>query len=214
MSSAQGKSPRRHKAEALGVLLPGGGICYATDHDRDVMRAVPVGTPIALQPVGDRRNLKHHRKFFKLLELGMQYWIPRWDFVSRSENWVAHTVARRIAEAAADPSLYDNVTRQIAQGVLACLAEKRRGLFDAEAIKTDEAYLNHVMTQAGFCDVKPAPDGGTFRQRWSIAFANMDQATFDRIYRGVAGVIWNETLSQHFASEAEMELALNQLMAF
>ncbi|XEH31443.1 DUF1367 family protein [Edwardsiella tarda] len=87
MSSAQGKSPRRHKAEALGVLLP-----------------------------GDRRNLKHHRKFFKLLALGMQYWVPAWEFVSRSESWVAHAVARRIAEAAADPALYDNVTRQIAQG--------------------------------------------------------------------------------------------------
>ncbi len=94
------------------------------------------------------------------------------------------------------------------------LAEKRRGLFDAEVLKTEEAYLNHVMTQAGFCDVKPAPDGGTYRQRWSIAFANMDQATFDSIYRGVAGVIWNETLSQHFASEAEMALAVDQLMAF
>ncbi|MDA6077829.1 hypothetical protein O0544_20650 [Edwardsiella anguillarum] len=70
MSSVQGKSPRRHKAEALGVLLPGGGIRYATDHDRDVMRAVPVGTPIALQPVGDRRNLKHHRKFLSCWRWG------------------------------------------------------------------------------------------------------------------------------------------------
>ncbi|MDA6077828.1 hypothetical protein O0544_20645 [Edwardsiella anguillarum] len=46
----------------------------------------------------------------------MQYWVPAWEFVSRSESWVAHAVARRIAEAAADPALYDSVTREIARG--------------------------------------------------------------------------------------------------
>lgn len=46
----------KHKTEALGVLLPGGGIKYATDHDRDTMKGVPTGTPIAMRPIGDRRK--------------------------------------------------------------------------------------------------------------------------------------------------------------
>ncbi|HGM4804196.1 TPA: DUF1367 family protein [Serratia marcescens] len=42
----------------------------------------------------------------------------------------------------------------------------------------------------------------------------MSQETFDKVYSGVAGVIWNETLQQHFADEYEMELAVNRLMEY
>ncbi|WP_342205797.1 DUF1367 family protein [Serratia ureilytica] len=51
-------------------------------------------------------------------------------------------------------------------------------------------------------------DGGTLKQRWSIAFVNMSQEKFNKVYSGVAGVIWNETLQQHFADEHEMEQAV------
>ncbi|MGN7971850.1 DUF1367 family protein [Serratia sp. 22264] len=86
--------------------------------------------------------------------------------------------------------------------------------FDAEAVKTTEAYLNHVMVKAGFYDLAANPDGGTLKQRWSIAFVNMRQEKFDKVYSGVAGVIWNETLQQHFADEYEMEQAVNRLMEY
>lgn len=208
------KSPRKHKTEALGVLLPGGGIKYATDHDRDTMKGVPTGTPIAMRPIGDRRNLKHHRKFWKLLELGFSYWEPDWTFVSDPEKWIAHEVAKTLAAQAGDPLLYDNITKLIADSVLQRVAAQRQRRFDAEAVKTTEAYLNHVMVKAGFYDLAANPDGGTLKQRWSIAFVNMSQEKFDKVYSGVAGVIWNETLQQHFADEHEMEQAVNRLMEY
>lgn len=208
------KSPKKQRTEALGVLLPGGGIKYATDHDRDTMKGVPTGTPIAMRPVGDRRNLKHHRKFWKLLELGFSYWEPDWAFVSTPEQWIAHEVAREVAEQANDLSLYDNVTKLIAETVLQRVAAQRQRRFDAEAVKTTEAYLNHVMIKAGFYDLAANPDGGTLKQRWSIAFVNMSQEKFTKVYSGVAGVIWNETLQQHFADEQEMEQAVNRLMEY
>lgn len=208
------KSPRKHKTEALGVLLPGGGIKYATDHDRDTMKVVPTGTPIAMRPIGDRRNLKHHRKFWKLLELGFSYWEPDWAFVSDPEKWIAHEVAKTLAAQAGDPLLYDNITKLIADSVLQRVAAQRQRRFDAEAVKTTEAYLNHVMVKAGFYDLAANPDGGTLKQRWSIAFVNMSQEKFDKVYSGVAGVIWNETLQQHFADEHEMEQAVNRLMEY
>ncbi|QKJ87426.1 DUF1367 family protein [Paramixta manurensis] len=214
MSVATAKSSRKHKTEALGVLLPGGGIKYCTDHDREIMKGVPVGTPIAMSPVGDRRNIKHHRKFWKLIELGISYWVPDWQFVSRPEEWIAHEVAKVVAQQSQMPELYDNVTKGIAELVLEKIARQRRDRFDAEAVKSTDAYLNHVMIKAGFYDLAPNPDGGTLKQRWSIAFANMDQGKFDEVYRGVAGVIWNETLSQHFADPAEMESAINKLMEY
>ncbi|HEP1044343.1 DUF1367 family protein [Serratia marcescens] len=208
------KSSRKHKTEVLGVLLPGGGIKYATDHDRDTMKGVPTGTPIAMRPSGDRRNLKHHRKFWKLLELGFSYWEPDWTFVSDPEKWIAHEVAKTLAAQAGDPLLYDNITKLIADSVLQRVAAQRQRRFDAEAVKTTEAYLNHVMVKAGFYDLAANPDGGTLKQRWSIAFVNMSQEKFDKVYSGVAGVIWNETLQQHFADEYEMEQMVSQLMSF
>ncbi|MFJ5456300.1 DUF1367 family protein [Pectobacterium sp. CHL-2024] len=89
-----------------------------------------------------------------------------------------------------------------------------RQRFEPEAVKTKDAYLNHVMVKAGFYDLTPNPDGGTLKQRWSIAFVNMGQEKFDKVYRGVFGVIWNETLSQYFADQYEMEQAVSQLMNF
>ncbi len=208
------KGPRKHKTEVVGILLPGGGIQYATDHDRETMKGVPSGTPISMSPIGDNRNIKHHRKFWKLLELGYQYWEPHWSFVSAPESWIAHSVAKELATAAGDPALYENVTKGIADGILAKLAGKRQLRFDAETVKTNEAYLNHVMVKAGFYDLAASPDGGTQKQRWSIAFVNMDQEKFGEVYRGVSGVIWNETLQYHFSDEAEMEAAVNQLLSF
>ncbi|MBP2845415.1 DUF1367 family protein [Dickeya oryzae] len=213
-TATRAKSSKKHKTEALGVLLPGGGIKYCTDHDRDVMKGVPIGTPISLTPLGDRRNIKHHRKFWKLLELGFDYWVPEWAFVSAPEEWIAHRVAKRTAQMAGNPELYENVTKEIAAQVLSEVAGERRRRFDPEAVKTKDAYLNHVMVKAGFYDLAPNPDGGTLKQRWSIAFVNMGQEKFDKVYRGVFGVIWNETLNQYFADEAEMENAVNQLMNF
>ncbi len=195
-------------------MLLGGGIKYATDHDRETMKGVPVGTLISMSPIGDRRNLKHHRKFWKLLELGFSYWVPDWTFVSTPEEWIAHEVAKGVGSTAGDPELYENVTKSIAQAVLDRIIRQRQKRFDGEAVKTDMAYFNHVMIKAGFYDLMPNPEGGTLKQRWSIAFVNMDQGAFDRIYQGVAGVIWNETLGQHFDNEYEMEQAVNRLLEY
>ncbi len=97
----------RKRLRCLGVLLPGGGIKYATDHDQETMKRMPAGTPISMSPIGDRRNLKHHRKFWKLLELGFSYWVPDWTFVSAPEEWIAYEVAKAVGSAAGDPELYE-----------------------------------------------------------------------------------------------------------
>lgn len=134
--------------------------------------------------------------------------LPVWSF------GLAHEVAKAVGSAAGDPELYEKVTKSIAQAVLDRVIRQRQKRFDGEAVKTDMAYLNHVMIKAGFYDLMANPEGGTLKQRWSIAFVNMDQGAFDRIYKGVAGVIWNETLAQHFDNEYEMEQAVNQLLEY
>ncbi|MBP1129251.1 hypothetical protein JOE25_000794 [Serratia sp. PL17] len=70
------------------------------------------------------------------------------------------------------------------------------------------------MVKAGFYDLVANPDGGTLKQRWSITFVNMSQEKFDKVYSGVTGVIWNETLQQHFTDEREMDLLISRLLYF
>ncbi len=213
-SSHQSKPPRKNITEAVGVLLPGGGIKYATDRDKEIISGVPVGTPIRMTPVKNNRFLKHHQKFWKLLELGFMYWIPDWAFVSDPESWIAHEVAKEVAVKAGTPDMYDSITKDIAELVLSRVANQRKERFDAQTVKTMEAYFNHVMCKACFFDLTASPDGGTLKQRWSIAFANMSQEKFNGVYRGVAGVIWNETLSQYFNSRQDMDQAIDRLMEY
>ncbi|MHB2185559.1 DUF1367 family protein [Serratia marcescens] len=155
------KSSKKLKTEALGVLLSGGGIEYVTDHERDTMKGGPTGTPIAMRPVGDRRNLNLHRKFWKLFSC----WEPDWTFASDPGKWIAHEVAKTLATQAGDPLLYGNITKLIADSVLQRVAAQRQRRFDAEAVKTTEAYLNYVMVKAGFYDLATNPDGGTLKHR-------------------------------------------------
>lgn len=81
-------------------------------------------------------------------------------------------------------------------------------------MKTLEGFLDYVMKKAGCCDLKPTADGGTIKERWSIAFDKMPQAVFNDVYKRCFGVIWNEVLSGTFESEEELDATLNVLMAF
>ncbi|WP_256856272.1 DUF1367 family protein [Rodentibacter genomosp. 2] len=81
-------------------------------------------------------------------------------------------------------------------------------------MKTLEAYLDNVMKKAGFFDIRPAQDGGTVKERWSISFANMSQEKFNDVYKAVLGVIWNETLCNVYESEGELDNKVNQLIGF
>uniref|UniRef100_UPI00288BFFAC DUF1367 family protein n=1 Tax=Haemophilus parahaemolyticus TaxID=735 RepID=UPI00288BFFAC len=57
-------------------------------------------------------------------------------------------------------------------------------------------------------------DGGTIKERWSISFDNMQQEQFNEVYRGVFGVIWNETLCNVYQDEWALENKISQLMGF
>ena len=75
-------------------------------------------------------------------------------------------------------------------------------------MKTLEAYLNHVMKQAGFYDIKPSADGGTLKERWSISFDNCPQEKFNEIYKGVFGVIWNERSAMSIKTNGRWRIKL------
>ncbi|HDR1024783.1 TPA: DUF1367 family protein [Pasteurella multocida] len=210
MASSKAKA----KTVIHAVKYANGAVVAETNYDRTLLKNIPIGSAVKITPISNNRNYQHHKKFFALLDTGFEYWQPEFSVLTEAEEWIAQAVAREIAVAANDENLYQNVTKPIADGVLARVRKNRENKLDYEGMKTLEAYLNHVMKRAGFFDIKPSQDGGTMKERWSISFANMPQEKFNEVYKGVFGVIWNETLCNVYENEWQLENKVNQLIGF
>ncbi|HDR1239064.1 TPA: DUF1367 family protein [Pasteurella multocida] len=210
MASSKAKT----KTVIHAVKYANGAVVAETDYDRTLLKSLPIGSAVKITPISNNRNYQHHKKFFALLDAGFEYWQPEFSVLTEAEEWIAQAVAKEIAVAANDENLYQNVTKPIADRVLVRVRKNRENKLDYEGMKTLEAYLNHVMKRAGFFDVKPSQDGGAMKERWSISFANMPQEKFNEVYKGVFGVIWNETLCHVYENEWQLENKVNQLIGF
>lgn len=207
-------SQKQKKTVIHAVKYANGAVVAETDYDRNLLKSLPVGSAVKITPINNNRNYQHHKKFFALLDAGFEYWQPEFSVLTQAEEWIAQAVAKEIAVAANDENLYQNVTKPIADSVLAKVRSNRESKLDYEGMKTLEAYLDHVMKKAGFYDIKPAQDGGTVKERWSISFANMSQERFNDVYKTVYGVIWNETLCNIYEDKAALDNKINQLIGF
>lgn len=207
-------SKQQKKTVIHAVKYANGAVVAETDYDRNLLKGLSVGSAVKIMPLSNNRNYQHHKKFFALLDAGFEYWQPEFNVLTQAEEWIAQAVAHEIAVAANDENLYQNVTKPIADRVLAKVRSNRESKLDYEGMKTLEAYLDHVMKKAGFYEVRPSQDGGTMKERWSISFANMSQEKFNSVYKAVFGVIWNETLCNIYESEWELDNKINQLIGF
>lgn len=207
-------SKQQKKTVIHAVKYANGAVVAETDYDRNLLKSLPIGSAVKITPINNNRNYQHHKKFFALLDAGFEYWQPEFSVLTKAEEWIAQAVAHEIAVAANDESLYQNVTKPIADQVLSKVRSNREAKLDYEGMKTLEAYLDHVMKKAGFFDIRPSQDGGTMKERWSISFGNMSQEKFNEVYKGVFGVIWNETLCYVYETEWELENKINQLIGF
>lgn len=209
---------KKSKHEIVGVIGTGGYLQYATSAMRE-QASVLKGRLVSIKPIrakgGDaNRILEHHRKFFALLKLGFEYWSPEVDLVSEPEKWTAHETAKRFCELAGREDMYETHGTEIAELVLSQLKQARKKRCDTEAYKCPENYRRKVMIDSGFFDLEVMPNGGTIKRPWSIAFENMDQPDFEKIYRGCLNTIWNMSLFQVFADEQEVHNAVSQMMEF
>ncbi|GLT13874.1 DUF1367 family protein [Vibrio algivorus] len=206
---------KKVKDEIVGVITAGGFLQYATPEMREQATSMK-GRVVALKPKSKKasRLIDHHRKFFALLNLGFQYWSPDVSLISEPENYIAHETARKFCELAGMESMYESHGVEIANLVLSSIKKKREGHCDPEAYKCPDNYRYQVMIEAGFYDLELLPNGGAIKRPWSIAFDNMDQEQFEKIYKGCFNVIWNKSLFQVFNDESEMQNAIYQHMEF
>ena len=112
-------SQKQKKTVIHAVKYANGAVVAETDYDRNLLKGLPVGSAVKITPIGNNRNYQHHKKFFALLDAGFEYWQPEFSVLTQAEEWIAQAVAREIAVAANDENLYQNVTKPIADSVLA-----------------------------------------------------------------------------------------------
>ncbi|HEB6949725.1 TPA: DUF1367 family protein [Salmonella enterica subsp. enterica serovar Hvittingfoss] len=186
-----------------GVLLP------ATPESGDFLQSVKIGEWIH----GDFKRLRNyafHKRFFKLLQLGFEYWTPvggtlspdELQLIDRFVGYLVKMSGHRYGEsltAAADDFLLEEGQLQTREIVL---------------LKSFEPYRAWVTVQAGYYDEVILPDNSRRRVPKSIAFARMDEDTFRSLYKDVFNVLWNFILRYKFRSQQEAENVAMQLLGF
>ncbi|EGQ8533124.1 DUF1367 family protein [Vibrio parahaemolyticus] len=206
---------KKEKLEIFGYIGTGGYIQYA-DSDMREKAATMSGRVVAIKPKSKAKSriLEHHRKFFALINLGFEYWSPDVSLISESEFYIAHETAKQFCHLAGREDMYETHGIEIAEMVLSKIKKQRESHCDPEAYKCKDNYRYQVMIDAGFFDLEILPNGGTVKRPWSIAFDNMDQEQFEKIYKGCFDVIWNKSLFQVFNDEQEMQNAVYRFMEF
>ncbi|SMB88050.1 Protein of unknown function [Pasteurella testudinis DSM 23072] len=207
-------SKKQRKTEILAVKYANGAIVCETEFDKQKLGGLPVGSAVRIIPLSHNRNYKHHKKLFSLLEIGFEYWQPTFPVITESEKWLGYGIIDDLCQAMNASDTTRSNLKQFAEVRINKLKTERENRLDYEGMKTLEGYLNHVMLKGGFYDIKPVASGGTVKERWSIAFDNMPQETFNEVYKGVYGVIWNETLCNVYESEQALDNKISQLLGF
>ncbi|MGT3313982.1 DUF1367 family protein, partial [Yersinia enterocolitica] len=75
-------------------------------------------------------------------------------------------------------------------------------------------YRGWAIVEAGYYDEVILPNGLRQRIPKSIGFANMDEDTFQSLYKSVFNVLWNSILHRSFRSQQEAEGVALRLLEF
>ncbi|HAT1590673.1 DUF1367 family protein [Klebsiella oxytoca] len=156
------------------------------------------------------RNYRFHKKFFKLLQLGFEYWTPTGGMVTPEEcqfldGFIAF-VCKRVGEghsAAFDEAANLYINEQAIQ---------RSN--DTALLKDFEVFREWATIQAGYFTTHINPDGSRWLKAKSISFSNMDESEFEGLYKSVLNVLWNYILYQKFSSQIEVENVAAQLLEY
>ncbi len=81
--------------------------------------------------------------------------------------------------------------------------------------KVLESFREDILILAGHCEASFGIDGNVKLKAKSISFASCDEYEFNDVYASVLRVVWEKILRHaQFGSEQEVELVVNQLLAF
>lgn len=186
---------------ADGTFVP------ATEEDAEIAQRWKVGEAMKVDAVMVRaRSLRHHKLFFALLKLTLQYWDSTGGTITPREQQFARIMAKYLdnqtggtAISAWVPYFLDDLAKSRADKMppIECTVRELR---------------KWVLVEAGYFEIVKTPDG-IERKAISISFNNMGQDKFNEVYKACFSVCWRLALSHPFASEADAQEAVEQLLA-
>lgn len=191
------------KQTASGILLP------ATPESEGFVHSVKTGEWIHAD-FRRVRNYTFHKRFFKLLQLGFDYWTPVGGVLSPDELSLINRFVTYLVEMSGHQ--YGDVLTSAADEFLLKEGQLRTG--DVALLKSFEPYRAWVTVQAGYFDEVVLPDNCRRRIPKSISFSRMDEDTFRQFYKDVFNVLWNFILCRKFRTPQEAENVAMQLLDF
>ncbi|EIO7286740.1 DUF1367 family protein, partial [Salmonella enterica subsp. enterica serovar Bovismorbificans] len=181
----------------------------ATPESGDFLRSVKIGEWIHAD-FKRVRNYAFHKRFFKLLQLGFDYWTPTGGTVTSREQKLISGFVNFLCDSAGQE--YTPALNEAAEQYLHNVATLRTG--DVALLKSFDAYRAWVTVEAGHYDAIQLPDGTLRKHPRSIAFSSMDEVEFQQLYKSALDVLWRWILSRTFRTQREAENAAAQLMSF
>ncbi|MFI3035242.1 DUF1367 family protein [Atlantibacter hermannii] len=189
--------------QSSGILIP------ATPETSDFLHSQYKLGAVLVADFKQVRNPAFHRKFFALLNLGFEYWVPTGGAISSNERKLVNGYARYLAAFGGNESALMDAAEQYLD-----LVASRRIINGISLCKSFDAYRAWVTIEAGHFDTIQLPDGTLRKHPRSISFASMDETEFQQLYRAALDVLWRWILSRVFRDQREAENAAAQLMNF
>ena len=191
----------------VNLIRNGRSFAPATEQDEELLNRVRTGEIIACE-FTKPRNPQFHRRFFALLNLAYEYWVPEGGLMPQQELYgitgLAKYIGAKVPSVDAQALAKEYVTMQISGSDQKISAvEKDFELFREWIISESKVHSELKQTPRGI--VKKAK---------SISFARMDETEFNGLYKSVFNVAWRYMLQASFASEDEAMAAADSLGEF
>ncbi|HAT3797000.1 TPA: DUF1367 family protein [Serratia marcescens] len=156
------------------------------------------------------RNYQYHKRFFKLLQFGFDYWTPTGGALTFPERELIDGFVGYLVEMSGQQ--YGEVITAVADEYLLKVGQLRTQ--EIALLKSFEPYRAWATVEAGYYYEVVLPNGLRQRIPQSISFSKMDEDTFQSLYKAVFNVLWNFILFRKFNSQREAENVAMQLLEF
>lgn len=155
------------------------------------------------------RNYQFHKRFFKLLQFGFDYWTPTGGTLTQPERQLINGFVDYLIDMSGQ---HGEVISAVADEYLFQVGKQRAQ--DIVLLKSFEPYRGWATVEAGYYDEVILPNGLRQRIPKSISFAKMGEDSFQSLYKSVFNVLWHFILSRSFRSRQEAENVALQLLEF
>ncbi|ALL37789.1 DUF1367 family protein [Serratia marcescens] len=156
------------------------------------------------------RNYQYHKRFFKLLQFGFDYWTPTGGALTLPERELIDGFVGYLVEMSGQQ--HGEVMTAVADEYLLKVGQLRTQ--EIALLKSFEPYRAWATVEAGYYYEVVLPNGLRQRIPQSISFSKMDEDTFQSLYKAVFNVLWNFILFRKFNSQREAENVAMQLLEF